>query len=104
SSSGTNVQSGHSGSKFGSSGSNGSGSSESSSTGSPFGGVPVVVAILYTPPALISSCVTTYTPVKVSSSLCPTSRSIGPPLTVNNGSVTVTSVNGTLPVFVTTKV
>ena len=67
-----------------------------------FDGVePVTVATFSTPPASTSACVNTYTALNVESPNAPGNNVTGPPVTVTNGSVTDTSVNVTVPVFVT---
>ena len=82
----------------------GVGSSDSSIAGSSAPSTPLAVAKLYTPPALISSCVRAYIAVKVVLSLSPGSKSIGPPVTVTNGSVIVMLNKGTSPLLVIIKV
>ena len=74
-------------------------------TGSSFGSVPVAVAMLVNVPASMSPCVRVYDAVNVVESMAPGAIvAIGAPTTVTNGSVTVTFVNVTLPVFVTVNV
>ena len=76
----------------------------SSVTVPPPGFVPVAQATLSTLPASMSACVSVYVAVKVVLFEAPgASDAIGPPTTVTLGSVTVTLVSVTLPVFVTVK-
>ena len=78
--------------------------SDRSVTFGPVGGVPVAVAWFVTLPLLMFACVIVYVAVKVELSLAPGARlAIGPPDTVANGSVIVTFVSVTFPVFVTVK-
>ena len=80
------------------------GSSDLSVTSFPSGSFPVTVAWFSTLPAFISSAVNVYVVLNVVSSLSPILSEIGPPLTVTNGSATVTSLKSTFPVLVTLKV
>ena len=80
-------------------------SSSVSVTSSPIGGVPVAVAMFVNVPASMSPCVRVYVAVNVVESMAPGAIvAIGPPVTVTNGSVTVTLVRVTLPVFSTVNV
>ena len=76
--------------------------------GSPDGGVPVAVAVFDTPPASTSACVTTYDAVHVTAASGANNAAPAGhvttgavPVPVNAVSSTLTSVNVTLPVFVT---
>ena len=74
-------------------------------TGASFGSVPVAVATFVNVPVSMSPCVRVYVAVNVVESMAPGAIvAIGPPVTVTNGSVTVTLVRVTLPVFSTVNV
>ena len=73
-------------------------------SGGPVGGFALTVAVLARAPASISAWVSTYVALNVRVSIAPGARDrIGPPLTETSGSLSVTPVNVTVPVFLTTK-
>jgi len=76
--------------------------SEMSVTTTPPGALPWVTAVFSNPPASMSACVSVYVAVKASVDSPAAREATGPPATLTFGSVTTTSVNPTLPTFVTT--